>query len=110
MEQGTYKGDVLQKVAGLSFIVGAILLAVFAVLNPGGGPDDIDDVIQTIADNNGGFWQIDHILIAVAFFNAHDRNSRGVSFHLLRGSCGVGAHRLVRNDCRDRATGSLLGI
>ena len=34
MEQGAYKGDVLQKIAGLSFIVGTIVLGVFGLLHP----------------------------------------------------------------------------
>jgi len=34
MEQGAYKGDVLQKIAGLSFIVGTIALVVFGLLHP----------------------------------------------------------------------------
>ncbi len=34
MEQGVYKGDVLQKIAGLSFIVGTIVLVVFGLLYP----------------------------------------------------------------------------
>ena len=36
MEQGAYKGDVLQKIAGLSFIVGTIVLGVFGLLHPAG--------------------------------------------------------------------------
>ena len=68
MEQRVYKGDVLQKIAGVSFIAGAILLVVFGLLNPGRDLGDTSDVIQTIANSNGGFWQIDHILIAVSFW------------------------------------------
>ena len=34
MEQGAYKGDVLQKIAGLSFIVGTIVLVVFGPSHP----------------------------------------------------------------------------
>jgi len=68
MEQGIYKGDVLQKLAGVSFIVGAILLAVFGVLHPREELGDLSDIIQTIADSNEGFWEIDHILIAMSFW------------------------------------------
>ena len=68
MQQDTYKGDVLQKIAGVSFILGAILLVVFGILNPGKDPGDLSKEIQNIADSNGGFWQIDHIFIAVSFW------------------------------------------
>ena len=68
MEQGIYKGDVLQKIAGLSLIVGAILLVVFGLLHPREELGDLSDTIQTIADNNGGLWEIDHILIAMSFW------------------------------------------
>ena len=68
MEPGTYQDDVLQKVAGLSFIVGTILLVVFGLLHPGENLEDLSYTIQNIADSNGGFIEIDHILIAVAFW------------------------------------------
>ncbi len=68
MEQGAYKGDVLQKIAGLSFIVGTIVLVVFGLLHPAEDLEDLIATIQNIADSNGGFWEIDHILIAVAFW------------------------------------------
>ena len=68
MEQGIYKGDVLQKLAGVSFIVGAILLAVFGPLHPRVDPEDMREVIQSIADSNGGFWELDHILMAVGYW------------------------------------------
>ena len=68
MEQGTYKGDVLQKVAGLSFIGGTILLVVFGLLHPGEDLEDLSYTIQNIADSNGGFFEIDHMLIALAFW------------------------------------------
>lgn len=68
MEHGTYQGDVLQKVAGLSFIVGTILLVVFGLLHPGEDLEDLSYTIQNIADSNGGFFEIDHMLIAVAFW------------------------------------------
>ena len=34
MEQGAYKGDVFQKIAGLSFIVSPIVLGVFGLWHP----------------------------------------------------------------------------
>ena len=68
MEQGAYKGDVLQKIAGLSFIVGTIVLVVLGLLHPAEDLEDLIATIQNIADSNGGFWEIDHILIAVAFW------------------------------------------
>lgn len=68
MEQGTYKGEVLQKIAGLSFIAGTILLVVFGLLHHEEDLEDLSDTIQSIAESNGGFVEIDHILIAVAFW------------------------------------------
>ena len=68
IEQGIYKGEVLQKLAGVSFIAGAILLAVFGALHPSEDLEDMSSVIQTIADSNGGFWEIDHILIGLSFW------------------------------------------
>ena len=62
------KGDVLQRIAGISFIVGGILSIVFGPLHPQSDPDDKLDVIQTIADNNGGFWELDHLLLAIALW------------------------------------------
>ena len=55
MEQGAYKGDVLQKIAGLSFIVGTIVLVVFGLLHPAEDPEDLIATIQNIVDSNEGF-------------------------------------------------------
>ncbi len=68
MEQETYKGDLLQKIAGLSFMVGTLLLVVFGLLHPTEDLEDLSATIQNIADSNGGFLEIDHIFIAVAFW------------------------------------------
>ena len=68
MQQEIYKGDVLQKIAGISFIVGAILLPVFGFLHPGNDLGEISEVIRTIADSNGGFWEIEHIFVTVLFW------------------------------------------
>lgn len=66
MQQGIAKGDVLQRIAGVSFIVGAVLLAVFnAVLPRAGDPANFEKVIQKIVDARGGFWEADHLLLAV---------------------------------------------
>lgn len=60
------KGDVLQRLAGLSFVVGAVLLIVFNILHPrADDPEDVAQVIQSIADNRGGLWEVDHLLLAV---------------------------------------------
>lgn len=109
MEQETYKGDLLQKIAGLSFIVGTILLVVFGLLHPTEDLEDLSATIQNIADSNGGFLEIDHIFIAVAFWGTLDRNGRRVPFHLLGRSRRVGAHRPVRNDYCDHTQVSILG-
>ncbi len=69
MQQGIAKGDVLQRIAGISFIVGAVLLLVFNILAPRvSDPTDMKQVLQSIADNRGGFWELDHLLLAVGIW------------------------------------------
>ena len=52
MAQETYKGDVLQKIAGIGLIVGAVLTAVFNVLYPrADDPSDVSQVLTELADN-----------------------------------------------------------
>ena len=52
MQQEIVKGDVLQRIAGVSFIVGAILLIVFNVLFPrADDPSDTQQVLTKLADN-----------------------------------------------------------
>lgn len=69
MQQQITKGDVLSRLAGISFIVGAIVLVVFGILHPQvDDRTDIPAVIQKIADTNGGFWEADHLLIAVGYW------------------------------------------
>ena len=69
MAQQAYKGDVLQKIAGLSFIVGSILLIVFNILFPrASDPSDAAQFIQKVADNRGGLWEIDNLLLAVGIW------------------------------------------
>ncbi|MFQ5814743.1 MAG: hypothetical protein ACE5I2_16315 [Anaerolineae bacterium] len=66
MQQQIAKGDVLQRLAGVSFIVGAIVTGVFNILHPRiSDPTDMQAFIQGVADNNGGFWEVDHLLLAV---------------------------------------------
>lgn len=67
--QGIAKGDVLQRLAGVSFIAGAIMLVVFNVLHPRiDDPEDMERLIQQVADNLGGFWEVDHLLLAVGIW------------------------------------------
>ena len=69
MEQEEYRGDVLQKIGGLSFIVGSILLIVFNALLPRfDDPADLTQVIQKVADKSGGFWEASHLLLAVGLW------------------------------------------
>ena len=68
MAEETYKGDVLQKIAGVSFIVGAILTGVFNALFP--RADDLSvvtDVLEALADNET-FAKIVFLGIAVGFW------------------------------------------
>ncbi len=55
MEQGAYKGDVLQKIAGLSFIVGTIVLVVFGLLHPAEDLEDLSATIQALPTAMGDF-------------------------------------------------------
>ena len=69
MEQAEYKGDVLQKIGGVSFIVGSILLIVFNILLPRvDDPGDMGEIIQKVADKSGGFWEASHLLLAVGLW------------------------------------------
>ena len=71
MQQGIVKGDVLLRLAGLSFIVGAIVTGVFNILAPrSGDPSDVQAGIQLIADNKG-FFQVDQLLLR-AYANDFD--------------------------------------
>jgi hypothetical protein len=69
MQQGIAKGDVLQRIAGISFIVGAVLLLVFNILLPRvTDPTDMQAVLQSIAANRGGFWELAHLLLAAGIW------------------------------------------
>lgn len=51
-QQGIVKGDVLQKIASIGFIVGAILLVIFSVLEPHvSDPSDTQAVLQKFGEN-----------------------------------------------------------
>ena len=68
-QQGITKGDVLQRLAGLSFIIGAVLLIVFNILYP--RPDDPSNAaqsVQRIADTRGGLWEAVNLFVAVGFW------------------------------------------
>ena len=65
-EQGIKKGDVLQKIAGPSLVIGSILLIVGNILIPRvDDPSDVRDFIENAADNAGGFTEIVFLLLAV---------------------------------------------
>ena len=53
MADETYKGDVLQKIAGVSFIVGAILTGVFNAIFPRvSDPDNVQSVLTKLGEND----------------------------------------------------------
>ncbi len=66
VSEGIAKGDVLQRIAGPSFIVGAILLVVFNILHPRSDTDL--EFVQDVADNIGGLWEVDHLLLTVGIW------------------------------------------
>ncbi|MBI2846548.1 MAG: hypothetical protein HYX82_01555 [Chloroflexi bacterium] len=71
MQQAISKGDVLQRLAGISFIVGAILTAVFnAILPRAADPSyaNARESLQRMADAGVGFVQIDFLLLAVGIW------------------------------------------
>ena len=68
MAEETYKGDVLQKVAGLGFIVGAILTGVFNALFPrADDPSVVTDVLTELADDET-FTRIVFLGLAIGFW------------------------------------------
>ena len=63
---GIEKGDVLQKIAGLAFIVGAILLiAGNAAVPRSADPADVLEVIEDTADTAGGYREVVFLVIGV---------------------------------------------
>ena len=65
-EQGIQKGDVLQKIAGVSLIVGSLFLLIGNALIPRvDDPSDVRDFIENAADNAGGLTEIVFPLLAV---------------------------------------------
>ena len=68
MADETYKGDVLQKIAGVSLIVGAILTGVFNALFPRvSDPDDVVKVLTKLGENET-LAQIASVGIAVGIW------------------------------------------
>jgi len=69
-QQGIIKGDVLQRLAGLSFIVGSVLLLVFNALYPrgGGDPSDATQFVKAVTDTRGGWWEALNLLLAVGIW------------------------------------------
>ena len=80
--QGIEKGDVLQKIAGLAFIIGAILvIAGNAAIPRDADPGNVKEVIEDIAGNAGGYAEVVFLILAVGLAS------------LLLGSAGV--HRSI---------------
>ena len=68
MAEETYKGDVLQKVAGLAFIVGAILTGVLNALFPrADDPSVVTDVLEALADDET-FARVAFLGLAIGFW------------------------------------------
>ncbi|MDP6511263.1 MAG: hypothetical protein QGH23_08670 [Dehalococcoidia bacterium] len=69
MQQGIAKGDVLSRIAGIAFIVGGVLLIVGNILHPRvSDPSNMQALIQSIAGNTGGLWELDHLLLAAGIW------------------------------------------
>lgn len=66
--QGIVKGNVLYRLAGVSFIVGAILAGVLAALEPGAAdPSNVAEVLTEAADNET-LWKVIFLGIAVGMW------------------------------------------
>ena len=63
---GIAKGDVLQRIAGPSFIVGAILLVAGNILHPRSDTDL--ELMQDIAADMGGLWEAYHLMLVVGMW------------------------------------------
>ena len=61
-DQGITKGDPLQKIAGLSLIVGAVLMVLFFIGHP--QPDDqtVASFLKMVSENMGGRWEAVQLL------------------------------------------------
>ncbi|MBI4234027.1 MAG: hypothetical protein HY686_06260 [Chloroflexi bacterium] len=72
MQQGAIaKGDVLQRLAGIMFVVGGILTLVFNFLYPRASDPTFDNVqltLQAIADKGSTFYRVDNLLLAVGLW------------------------------------------
>jgi hypothetical protein len=67
-QQGIVKGDILQKIASIGFIVGAILLVIFSVLQPRvSDPSDTAAVLQKFGENET-LSEVCLLLIAVGLW------------------------------------------
>ncbi len=68
MAQEPYKGDVLQKIAGIAFIAGAVLTGVFNALFPrADDPSDVPEVLAKLADDET-FTKIAFLGLAVGIW------------------------------------------
>ena len=90
MAEETYKGDVLQKVAGLAFVVGAILTGVFNALFPRADhPSVVTDVLEAMADDET-FARVAFLGLAIGFW-ALMIGSAGVYRSISTGGAAVWA-------------------
>lgn len=71
MQQGTIaRGDVLQRLAGIFFIVGTVLLAVGNALMPrASDPSDLQAVLQAIVDKGTAATVVIYLILAVGIWS-----------------------------------------
>jgi hypothetical protein len=61
--------DVLQRIAGVSFIAGALIVIAANAAHPRvGDPSDYHAVLQMIADTRGGYWEAVHLFLAMGMW------------------------------------------
>ena len=100
MQQGIAKGDVLSRIAGIAFIVGGVLLIVGNILHPRvSDPSNMQALIQSIAGNTGGLWELDHLLLAAGIWGLMIGVVGGLPLHLHRSRRCLGPSGLLRRDC-----------
>ena len=69
MEQKAAKGDVLQRIAGVSLILGAIVTGVANALHPMvDDPNNAQLLVNKVAETRGGFWEIDILFLALGIW------------------------------------------
>lgn len=61
--------NLFQRMAGGSFIVGAIVLSMSSILFPRvGDPGNTEQFLMKVAETRGGLWELDHVLFILGFW------------------------------------------